>query len=58
VLLTPWVVAALRDYERQSAALRRGSGEGEPHFVVTDLPDLPGQLPGDVWAHPSGAVRR
>jgi len=52
-----WVVAALRDYERQVADVPAG-GPFEPVFVADHLPDAPAELPGDVWVRPSGAVRR
>ena len=59
VKLTRWVVVALRDYERQvAAAAPGGTGAWEPVFVAADLPDAPGELPGDVWARPSGAMHR
>ena len=42
-LLGRWALAALRDYERQAAA------GVEPTFVGVGNPDLPGDLPTDVW---------
>ncbi|PFG40816.1 AGCS family alanine or glycine:cation symporter [Georgenia soli] len=42
-LLGRWAFGALRDYERQAAA-----GE-EPVFVGVGNPELPGDLPTDVW---------
>ncbi|GAA3211839.1 alanine/glycine:cation symporter family protein [Oerskovia jenensis] len=43
-LLGRWAFGALKDYER----LRRAGGGDR--FVGTGNPDLPGDVPGDVWA--------
>jgi AGCS family alanine or glycine:cation symporter len=42
-LLGRWALGALRDYERQAAA------GAEPTFVGVGNPDLPGDLPTEVW---------
>ncbi|MCK6212015.1 alanine:cation symporter family protein [Georgenia sp. EYE_87] len=42
-LLGRWALGALRDYERQAAA------GVDPTFVGVGNPDLPGDLPTDVW---------
>ncbi|WP_448072837.1 alanine/glycine:cation symporter family protein [Georgenia yuyongxinii] len=52
VRLAPWVVALLRDYERQRATAERA----EPRFVA-GAPGLPGPVPGDVWAAPMAPSR-
>ncbi len=43
-LLGRWAFGALKDYER----LRKGGGGDR--FVGVGNPDLPGDVPGDVWA--------
>ncbi len=43
ILLSRWAFGLLRDFED---SLRSG---GEPAFVATDNPRLPGPLPTDVW---------
>ena len=47
-LLGRWAFGTLRDYERRT---REG---GDDRFVATHNPDLPGELPGDVWAASHG----
>lgn len=49
VLLAPWVVGALRDYERQTRGVGRGGAADEARFVSTGNADLPRDLDG-VWA--------
>ncbi|MNW64714.1 Sodium:alanine symporter family protein [compost metagenome] len=43
-LLGRWAFGALKDFERL-----RASGAGD-RFVGVGNPDLPGDVPGDVWA--------
>jgi len=48
-LLGRWAFGVLRDYESMTRAGR------DHRFVATANPDLPGELPGDVWAAPEEA---
>lgn len=45
IVLAPWGVAILRDYERQ-----RRAGRAEPVFIAAECKGLPGALTTDVWA--------
>ncbi|MDD9208125.1 alanine/glycine:cation symporter family protein [Georgenia sp. 10Sc9-8] len=46
VLLGRWAVGAMRDFEKYA----RGTGMREmPGFEGTGNPDLPGDIPGDLW---------
>ncbi|WP_147681259.1 sodium:alanine symporter family protein [Actinomyces ruminicola] len=45
VVLTPWVLGVLRDWEAQ----RRRVRTGPVRFVAAGNPYLPARLPGDVW---------
>ncbi|QJC22629.1 alanine:cation symporter family protein [Arcanobacterium buesumense] len=42
IALSPWIVALLRDYEKQSA-------RGQTPIFRADQADLPGEIPTDVW---------
>lgn len=49
VLLGKWAMGALKDYNRQ-----RAQGIETPVFCCKDNPDMPGELPTDVWTTPGG----
>ena len=49
ILLGKWAFGALRDWEAQRAKVLAGE-QDYVHFISTDNPYLPGELPGDVWA--------
>ena len=44
VRLAPWALGALRDYEKRLASRNPGSW-----FEGSNNPELPGDLPGDIW---------
>lgn len=46
IALGKWVAGALRDWEKQ-----KDSGVKVPVFVGKNNPELPGDVPGDVWAN-------
>ena len=50
VWLGNWAFGAFADYRRQD-----DRGE-DPVFVADGNPDLPGELPGDVWSAEPGRV--
>ncbi len=56
-LMGGWAVAALRDYERQWAKIRRGESH-VLHFRGIKNPDLPKDLPESVWVEDYGVVPR
>ena len=47
-LLGKWAFGAFKDYQRQEAL-----GQ-DPIFVADANPDLPGELPGDIWNAENG----
>ncbi|WP_103063327.1 alanine/glycine:cation symporter family protein [Actinomyces qiguomingii] len=50
VVLTPWALGVLRDWEAQRRQVRAGhKPEAAVRFVAAANPYLPDQLPGDVW---------
>ncbi|MGK2348709.1 alanine/glycine:cation symporter family protein [Actinomyces sp. W5033] len=51
VRLSRWGTGTLRDYESQ-----RRAGAAEPVFVGTGNPNLPADVPGDVWAPTSSTT--
>ncbi|MDU0348552.1 alanine/glycine:cation symporter family protein [Actinomyces sp. MRS3W] len=51
VVLTPWALGVLRDWEAQRRYVRSGRmPTAAVRFVADGNPHLPGALPGDVWA--------
>ena len=44
VRLAPWALGALRDYEKRLASRKPNSW-----FEGSNNPELPGDLPGDIW---------
>lgn len=55
VLMGGWAIAALRDYEKQWKAIKRGE-TNELYFRGVSNPDLPKDLPDSVWVEDRGVV--